>query len=441
MKNSTQYAQQLQDLFQKIPQIAEETQFIQRTRTITPANFITSVVLTWQQNPNASLQDFVDAFEEQNISISKQAVSQRFTSVTENFLRQTLAAALLLLSRTDQDDIGVSRLFNGIYVTDCTDIPLPDDLAESYPACGGSDKTVRLAALKTLCRIEITRGNIDALQIDTGKTADIKINNQTAPLPSGALDLKDMGFFCIPNLRRDSEQGIEWITRIPAGVKTMIHWDDQEIPLISFLSHFEGGEFDLPGIIGTEKYGVRLTGFRLDAKTAAERLRKKRREAQKHGRKVSEEQSILCQWSIYATNISEQKCGTQVIGALYRVRWQVELLFKLWKSEGQLDKTKGLTGRRCLCEFYAKLLGLVLANRAMLLRCGRLGGVSAVRLYRAVRWGMERLQWKLMEGGMRTLADWEKWVDSIVRRLERIPPQQRRKKKPTTAQLLEISIT
>jgi IS4 transposase len=41
---------------------------------------------------------------------------------------------------------------------------------------------------------------------------------------------------------------------------------------------------------------------------------------------------------------------------LYRVRWQIELLFKLWKSQGRLDKSLGHRGERVLCEVLAKLL-------------------------------------------------------------------------------------
>ncbi|GHT10730.1 hypothetical protein FACS1894170_03340 [Planctomycetales bacterium] len=52
---------------------------------------------------------------------------------------------------------------------------------------------------------------------------------------------------------------------------------------------------------------------------------------------------------------------------------------------GGLDKSNGLRGWRCLCEFYIKLLGCVIANWLMLLRCGQLGGVSALKMFRVMR--------------------------------------------------------
>ena len=48
--------------------------------------------------------------------------------------------------------------------------------------------------------------------------------------------------------------------------------------------------------------------------------------------------------------------------ALLRVRWQVELLFKLWKSHAKVDEWRSHNPWRILCEIYAKLIGLVLSH-------------------------------------------------------------------------------
>ena len=42
------------------------------------------------------------------------------------------------------------------------------------------------------------------------------------------------------------------------------------------------------------------------------------------------------------------------------MRWQIELLFKLWKSEAALDRIAGQQTARMECEWYAKLIGLLL---------------------------------------------------------------------------------
>jgi hypothetical protein len=51
-----------------------------------------------------------------------------------------------------------------------------------------------------------------------------------------------------------------------------------------------------------------------------------------------------------------------------RVRWQIELLFKLWKSHGHVDQWRSANPWRILCEVYGKLLAM-LVQHWLLLGC------------------------------------------------------------------------
>lgn len=47
---------------------------------------------------------------------------------------------------------------------------------------------------------------------------------------------------------------------------------------------------------------------------------------------------------------------------LYRARWQIERLFKRWKSLGKLDTSTSADPLRRTCERYAKLLAVLVAH-------------------------------------------------------------------------------
>ena len=51
---------------------------------------------------------------------------------------------------------------------------------------------------------------------------------------------------------------------------------------------------------------------------------------------------------------------------LARARWQIELLFKLWKQYGQIDQWRSQNPWRILCEVYAKLVAVIIQHWVLL---------------------------------------------------------------------------
>jgi hypothetical protein len=86
---------------------------------------------------------------------------------------------------------------------------------------------------------------------------------------------------------------------------------------------------------------------------------KEQRQGKRKGKKVSAARLRLADWTIVLTNVPQALLSVPEALVLLRCRWQIELLWKLWKQHGKLDTWRSYKPERMVTEFYAKLLGLV----------------------------------------------------------------------------------
>lgn len=106
---------------------------------------------------------------------------------------------------------------------------------------------------------------------------------------------------------------------------------------------------------------LRLLGYRL-AEEPAKRARAALREkCRTHGRQPTVEALELAGWLLLLTNAPASLLPAAAAGYLYRVRWQVELIFKQWKSVLRLDVLPSHNEFRVQCEVWARLLAALLA--------------------------------------------------------------------------------
>ena len=85
------------------------------------------------------------------------------------------------------------------------------------------------------------------------------------------------------------------------------------------------------------------------------------------------------------TSLSPDQLSPEEAIIIARLRWQIELLFKLWKSHGQLDKSVSEQPWRILCEFYAKLLAMIVQHRFFLTCCWAFPARVLVKATKTVR--------------------------------------------------------
>jgi len=148
----------------------------------------------------------------------------------------------------------------------------------------------------------------------------------------------------------------------------------------------EREEVELPVTLGVvHRLPARLLARRVPPAVAAARRRRLRAEAKRRGDAVSQERLALADWLLFVTNVPADRLSLAEALVVARARWQIELLFKLWKSHGQVDASRSAQPWRVLCELYATLIALVIQHWTLLLGCWAFPNRSLTKAAQAVR--------------------------------------------------------
>ena len=358
----------LQPLFTTVAdRAARESGFIQRVRTLTGASFVQTLVFGWLGDPDASLSDLTHTTAACAAPLSRQGLAQRFTPQAADCLRRVLAAALTAVVAADPVAIPLLARFVGVYLWDSTTLVLPDSLASGWPGCGGRVATNTRAALKVHLRWEFTTGAFDWLTLTDGRTSD-RAAAATAPtLPPGALRLTDLGYLSLTLLPLLIARQVFVLCRFPAQPLVFVG-DASGRAVGDLLATQTEAQVDLPVTLGaTARVPCRLLALRVDPATAEQRRRRWRKEAKREGHTVRASRLALAAWDAWLTTVPADRLTLTEAGVLLGVRWQIELIFKQWKSGGRLDRSRSAQPYRVLTEVYAKLLAMLVQHWCLLL--------------------------------------------------------------------------
>lgn len=369
MTTVTHLSKTLQELLTKTANdLARPTGFTQRESKVTGAVFAQALVLGWLANADATLEELTQGMAGLEVSLSPQGLEDRFSPQAAELLKQLLQRATQHLIAVEPVAIPVLQRFQGVYLQDSTTITLPNELAEQWQGCGGKAH-VGEAAVKVQVQFDLSAGGIAHLTLHHGREPDRNASVQNSPLPAGALRLADLGYFSVGVFETLGKQGVYWLSRYQVHVNVTDELG-HTLDLPQWLSKQTANEIDRP-IVLSDRYHLacRLIAVRVPAPVAAERRRRVRREARKKGQTVSRVRLQLAAWTIFVTNVPVEKLSVPEALVLGRCRWQIELLFDLWKTHGKVDQSRSRHPWRILCEVYAKLLAMVIQHWFVLVGC------------------------------------------------------------------------
>jgi len=364
-------------------QVGRATGFVQRQSRVRGSVFVQLLTFGLLGNPTASLSTLALGAADLGVTLSPQGLDQRFTEAGAQTLELVVGHALRTAITGPSVAIPLLERFTTVAVHDATTVGLPAIFADRWEGCGNGTETPA-AACKLQLQIDLRHGQVRGDLFD-GRDSD---RNQTldTTLPAGSLRLADLGYWDVARLRELDARGIYWLSR--GHTQTALRSTEDAAPtsLLALLEANPAATMDMPVWVGVnERMPARLIARRVPQEVVDQRRRRLRAAARADGRTVSATVLALAAWAIFVTNCPPELLSAEEAEVLGRIRWQIELIFKLWKSHGAIDNIRAVHPWRQLCEFYAKLLGMILTHWLIIVSCWHMPDRSLTKAAQAIR--------------------------------------------------------
>ncbi len=360
--------QRLAQLIQphRAQQLAKDHGWSKRSGKISPFEFLFSCLgqaSALELTLNAQASSFSQP-------VSRQAIDQRYNPAAVDYFKAAFEETLATTLAWKSDSLMTQKLrqhFPAIRLFDSTQCACSDALAQIFPACGGDASG---AGFKVLLSYDYVAGQLYPLDVLPAKCSDQGLAlTATQYIQSGELGLFDKGFYKALALRRVHQSGGYFLLPFPHSVSAWL-LDAQgqvQAPLdlaeqlrASTQNCVEWSAVQL-GQTEVSRLGpVRLVAYRLPQDKASRQRAILRENCRRQGRQVTQRALDLAGWLILLTNAPAERLPSATLAYLYRVRWQIELVFKQWKSVLRLDVLVSQNQFRVQCEVWARLLAALL---------------------------------------------------------------------------------
>lgn len=337
-----------------VNEVDKAVKFVKR-RSKLNARLFSETLIAGCLSGNVSLERMSEMLKERGIKISKQGLHQRFNDEAK-LLMQNLFEKSLVEFKTERSDlVELLKSFSSVKITDSTGISLPSNLKDLYRGHGGLASE---AGIKLQLMFDYLHGQVSKVTMTEGCRSDQGFTEYFNDIEKNALYLQDLGYFKIDSFLKIHKNDAYFVSRHLYST-TLLDDQGERINLFSCLEKANGIVNKNVFLGEKEKVPVRLIGFRLPDDIAEKRIKKIHRAFQRKGKTPSSEVLKFAPWSMYITNAPEKTLSAEHVHLVYTVRWQIELFFKICKSDAGINKVSGRSSNRIICEIYAKLICVV----------------------------------------------------------------------------------
>lgn len=398
--------------------LAQETGFIQRsTSRLTGSDFFNLLTVDVLDEPTISYEGLCDILEERNPTtrITPQALCERMNSSgAVEFLKAGLERTLKETTRQQSATIDTAWLkpFSRVLLQDSTQMPINEKLAGPFKGSGGNASA---ACVKVDYSYDVKHEKAEHIAIRQGADSDQGFaEDLAARVQENDLVIRDLGYFCLNFFSCLVSVGAYFLSRLSFNVNVYLTIDaDESIKLIQHINRFGAGEktMEFNVFLGQkQRIPIRLVVYRLPADVYRKRQKAAIKSAKRKGRSVSLSYLKFLKYTFFITNVPATLWPVEAVGTIYRLRWQVELTFKNWKSLLNINVLKGSRVERIRCLIYGRLIVILVIQRLLsLISAQAIAEQRELSFYKATQW--------LMRGGRLLKAFHDRQFGDLFRRM------------------------
>jgi hypothetical protein len=349
--------------------------FYKRSSKLLPSKFFDILLYSASINGQFSLGQFSgEAAIGYDIPITKQGIDSRFDEKAVSFVKSILGEVIASQIGEPLNPTFLSK-FNKVRIKDGTRFDLPQRLKEYFPGFGG--KITSDAAACVQYEFDLKNRCLLDLDVTSAKRTDYQDAKETVyQIDKGDLSIRDLGYFSLDVLKSIAEKEAFFLSRLKPKMKVFDQCS-REVNFSKLYSNMVSNQMPrvhIQAFIGEkERFPVRMSIELVPDEVYQKRILAVDKENKKKGQTTSEEFRIRARFNILVTNVSEEDLPVENMYNLYRTRWQIELVFKIWKSTIGISKLQPMKYHRFMCLLYAKFI-LFLVN-------SQIAGMMVRKLY------------------------------------------------------------
>jgi hypothetical protein len=362
--------------------IARETEAIKRKRKLGGKELLDMLLFDGDQSFNGMS---IQLMRKHGVDISKQALHYKHNCNIEQFAKKVFEK-LIAIELPLEETQGIE-----IRVKDSTKFGLPANMAGVYPGTKGEGMQ---AGASVQFEFEIKSGKSDIKVTPANANDQDESHLDKSFIQAGVLYMRDLGYAHLSYMSSINEAKAFFINKLCPKTTIYVLKDDQYHKLeLSKLAKMKG-VFDQQVYIGADKMPARIIIEPVSEELKTNRIANAEKYNKKKGHATSEGFKERAGFNFIVTNLPGEKYSAELIQKLYHLRWQIELVFKAWKSFLKIHCFPKGSVQRITGILYSKLIWAILSWK-ICGAIGKIGKVSVLKVHRLIASTQEALREQL----------------------------------------------